>query len=159
LSGEIEEAIAARKAMHALIRRGDFPRLSAEDQKSLSAFSFGNSGWPLRPEVLTQILSWLTDRSDFLSEFSQQAISAGSAVYPVDNSEFEGFGWPCEFDCDGLGVSIAPSGQLEIKAEGRRARICATPDIIQDASYNVDGWHPPLVALRMPRLDVRRLRS
>jgi HK97 family phage major capsid protein len=139
-SREIEDAIAAQRAMRNLIWTGDFRRLSAEDQKSLSAFSFGNSDWMLAPAVSSRVLSCLTDRSDFLSLFLQETISSGSIIYPVDNSEFEGAGWSCEFSCDGPGASLAPIGQLEIKAESLRARICATPDILQDASYNLEGW-------------------
>ena len=54
------------------------------ERKSLSSFSFGNTGWVIPPQISTRILSCLTDRSDVLSMCSQETISAGSIQYPID---------------------------------------------------------------------------
>jgi hypothetical protein len=72
--------------------------------------------------------------------FSQETISAGSIQYPIDNVEMENVGWACEFDCFGPHATIQPSGMLEIKAEELRAVVCATPDLLQDASFNIEQW-------------------
>jgi hypothetical protein len=71
-----------------------------------------------------------------MSMLGQQTISAGS----VHNGELEGAGWACEFDCAGPVAFIQPPGLLEIKAETLRATICSTTDLLQDASFNIEGW-------------------
>jgi HK97 family phage major capsid protein len=82
----------------------------------------------------------LVDPTDVLSLFSQERISAGSIQYPIDNSEMDDVGWACEFACDGPSATIQAPGMLEIKAEELRAVVCATSDLLQDASFNVEGW-------------------
>ena len=54
--GEVNEALLHRKAIKALLRHGDQARLEPAFQKSLSAFSFGFSGWALPPTFLNRVL-------------------------------------------------------------------------------------------------------
>ena len=70
-SDEIESAIIAQKAWRKIIRHGRLERLDHEEQKSLSAFSFGGSASCMSPpEVSSRILSCLTDETDFMSLLS-----------------------------------------------------------------------------------------
>jgi predicted phage gp36 major capsid-like protein len=70
----------------------------------------------------------------------QETISAGSVQFPIDNSELEGAGWACELDCSGPAAMLRPLGLLEVKADEIRGVICSTQDLLQDASFNVEGW-------------------
>lgn len=140
-SEEIEEAITAHKAFKALLHcHGDFTRLDHEFQKSLSAFNFGSSGWAVPPTFSSRVLSCLTDPTDFLSLLPQETISGGSIIYPLDNSEIDGVGWACDGACEGPVASVAPPGQIELKPEPLRCRICATSDLLEDASFSVETW-------------------
>jgi HK97 family phage major capsid protein len=91
-STEIEEATVAQRAWRSILRHGDLQRLDDLERKSLSAFSFGNTGWVIPPEVSTRILSCLSDPDDVLSMFSNETISAGSIIYPIDDSEMQNVG-------------------------------------------------------------------
>jgi hypothetical protein len=42
-------------------------------------------------------------------------------------------------DWNGPAATIQPPGLMEIKAEEKRAAICSTQDLLQDASFNVEG--------------------
>jgi len=86
---EIDEAINAQRAWKALLHHDDIQRLDDIERKSLSAFSFGSTGWVVPPQVSSRILSCLTDPNDVLSMFSQETISAGSIQYPIDNVEMQ----------------------------------------------------------------------
>jgi HK97 family phage major capsid protein len=90
--------------------------------------------------VSARILSCLTDQTDFMSLLGQETISAGSVQFPVDDSELEGADWACEVSCAGPAATIQPPGMLEIKAESLRAVVCATTDLLQDASFNIEAW-------------------
>jgi HK97 family phage major capsid protein len=137
---EIDEAVTAQRAIRAILRHGDFARLDHVEQKSLSSFVFGSSGWVVPPEMSSRILSCLTDETDFMSLLSQQTISSGSVQFPLDNSVLEGAGWACETACAGPPATIQPPGLLEVKAESLRAVVCSTTDLLQDASFNVEQW-------------------
>jgi len=75
---EIDEAITAQQAWRNILRHGDIHRLEDLERKSLSAFSFGKTGWAIPPVVSSRILSCLTDPTDVLSMFSQETISSGA---------------------------------------------------------------------------------
>jgi hypothetical protein len=44
-SSEVEKAMLACLAMKAMLRHGDIARLEVAERKSLTSFSFGNTGW------------------------------------------------------------------------------------------------------------------
>jgi HK97 family phage major capsid protein len=137
---EIDEAITAQRAWHKIIRHGRLERLSHEDQKSSSSFTFGGSGWVIPPELSRRILTCLTDQADFMSLLSRESISGSSIQFPLDNSELIGGGWACEVDCGGPPATIPAPGMIEIKPESLRAPICTPRDLLEDASFNVEGW-------------------
>jgi HK97 family phage major capsid protein len=137
---EIESAIIAQKAWHKIIRHGHLERLDHVEQKSLSAFSFGGAGWVTPPEISSRILSCLVDQTDFMSMLGQETISGSSILFPLDNSELTGANWACETECVGPIATIPPPGMIEIKPESLRAVVCTTRDLVEDASFNLEGW-------------------
>jgi len=135
---EIDEALTLHKAWRSILRHGDINRLDELERKSLSSFNFANAGWVIRPQVSSRILSCLVDPTDVLSMFQQETISADSIQYPIDNVEMQNVGWACELECFGPNATIQSPGMIEIKTEELRAVVCATPDLLQDASFNVE---------------------
>jgi len=135
--------MCATKAIRSLLRHGDLERLPAEERKSLTSFNFGNSGWILPPQMANNVLSCLVDQTNVASLMGQATISAGSIVFPVDNVNFEdSVGWACETECavNQPSPDLSGLGQLEIKAETLRARVCAGSDMLADSSLNVEAW-------------------
>src|SRR5262249_55334086 len=142
-ASEIDEALVCRKAMKALMRYGDPARLDQTFQKSLSAFSFGGSGYLLPPEISNQVLRCIVDPTDITGMVNRVAISSGSIRFPIDNSRMSVGGWACEASCFANNPNADLSeglGQLEIRAESFRFVQCATSDLLQDAAFNVEQW-------------------
>jgi HK97 family phage major capsid protein len=142
-SAEIQEAIDCAHAFKALLRNsGDYRRLDHDEQKSLSAFTFGANQWVLPTEFSNRVLTCLTDMTDFLSLLPVETISGASITFPFDNSELttDSVGWACESACEGAIGSLPPPGQIEIKPETLRCQVCATSDILEDAAFSVEMW-------------------
>jgi HK97 family phage major capsid protein len=140
---EIEEAISCARAFKALLRNsGDYRALDADQQKSLSSFTFGGSQWALPTEFSNRVMSCLEDQTDFLSLLPIETISGSSITFPFDNSELttDSVGWACESACEGPVGSLPPPGQIEIKPETLRCQVCATSDILEDAAFSVEMW-------------------
>lgn len=140
---QIKEAIVANKAINALMNTTDIANLPADYRKALSAFNFGSNGFILAPQMSNRVLSCLLDPSDVVGLMDGVTISGPSIIFPIDNSRLDAAAWACEANCfannpqahltDGL-------GQLEIKPETLRYIVCATRDILEDASMNVESW-------------------
>jgi len=140
-SDEIEVAVVAQRGWRKILRHGRLERLDHTEQKSLSAFSFGGTGWMVPPTLSNRILSCLTDPDDFMSLLSQESISGPSIQFPLNNSELEGANWACEEACGGPVATLPPPGMIEIKPESLRAVVCTTRDLIEDASMAPPDWH------------------
>jgi HK97 family phage major capsid protein len=142
-SSEIDEALAARRAFSHVIRHGDARKLDAYVQKSLSAFSFAQSGMLMPPERQAEVLSCLVYPSDVSGLFGRVAISGPSAQFLIENPRMGLGAWACEASCfannpqpdlaEGLGI-------LEIKPETIRFIACATRDFLEDAAMNAEQW-------------------
>lgn len=142
-STEIDEALTACRGLKQLYRRCDMARLEPQFQKSPSAFSFGgNGGVLLPPQTSSQILRCLVDPTDMAGMVSNVAISSGSIQFPIDNVRTALAGWGCDAACVANNPQPDLSGMemLEIKAEPIRFVLCATPDLLQDAAFNIENW-------------------
>lgn len=142
-SSEIDQALTARRAMKALFRHGDTSRLDALEQKSLSSFSYGNNGFLLAPEMSSQVLSCLVDPTDISGLVNRVAISSGSVRFLIDNVRMRIAGWACDASCFANNPQpdlAAGLGTLEVKAEPLRFVVCATSDLLADASFDVETW-------------------
>jgi HK97 family phage major capsid protein len=141
-SSEIDEALAARKALKSLFRNGE-ARLDHLQKKSLSSFSFGTNAFLLPPEMSTRVLSCLVSPTDVSGLADHVQISAGGVKFLIDNVRMGLGGWACDASCfannpvpdlqDGL-------GELEVKAETIRFVQCVNSDLLADASFNVESW-------------------
>jgi HK97 family phage major capsid protein len=144
-SDEIATALTAKQAFSKLWRHADFGKLDQLEQKALSAFSLGNLGWVLPPETSNRIVSCLTEQTNVGGLVGQVSISSGSLKVPIDNSDagIDDSAWACDSTCfannpnSKLGDGL---GELEIKAEEIRHVVCATSDLIQDASFPIERW-------------------
>lgn len=142
-SGEIDEALAARRAFKQMIRHGDVAKLDNLERKSLSAFSFGNNGFLSPPERSNQVLSCLSEPSDLSGLINRVQISAGSVKFFIDNARMGLGAWACDATCFANNPTPdlqAGLGELEIKAEPIRFVTCATSDLLQDAAFPVESW-------------------
>jgi hypothetical protein len=72
-SAEIDDELLAHRGMKALFRHGEPARLDTAERK---AFSFGNNGFIIAPQMAIRVLSCLVDTTD-LSGLVHK-ISAGS---------------------------------------------------------------------------------
>jgi HK97 family phage major capsid protein len=129
--------------LRALIRHGDQNKLDVHERKSLSAFSFGTNQFLLPPELSNQTLSCLVDPSDLSGLVNRVQISACSIKFLIDNARMGLGGWACEASCFANNPQPdlqAGLGELEIKAEAIRFVACATRDLLEDASFNVEQW-------------------
>jgi HK97 family phage major capsid protein len=138
---EIDEAMLARKAISRLFRHGDERRLDPMERKSLSQFSFGNSGWILPPQISSTVLSCLTDPTDLGALMRNETISGPSLVFPLDNAEMDA-AWACETDCwvNQPAHRLEDVGQIEVKPEPVRAIVCATSSLLADSSFDIQQW-------------------
>jgi HK97 family phage major capsid protein len=141
-SSEIDEALAARKALKSLFRNGE-ARLDHLQKKSLSSFSFGTNAFLLPPEMSSRILSCLVSPTDISGLVDHVQISAGSIKFLIDNVRMGLGAWACQSDC--FSNNPVPDlqsglGELEIKAETIRYVQCVNSDLLADASFNVEQW-------------------
>jgi HK97 family phage major capsid protein len=142
-SGEIDEALAARRAFSHVVRHGSPSKLDAFEQKSLSAFSFAGTGMLLPPERMSEVLSCIVYPSDVSGLMGRVNISGPAAEFLIENPRMGLGAWSCESSCfannpapdlaEGLGV-------LTIKPETIRFVACATRDFLEDASMNAEAW-------------------
>jgi HK97 family phage major capsid protein len=144
-SDEIAGAQTAKKALSKLWRHADFAKLDHVEQKSLSAFSLGNSGWLLPPEQASRAISCIAAPTDVAGIVEQTQISAGSLIVPIDNARagIDESAWSCHASCFANNPNAHLTeglGQLEIKAEELRPVVCVTSDLLQDAAFNVESW-------------------
>src|SRR5215472_15671772 len=126
--------------MKALWRHADMGKLDAAERKSLSAFSMGNTGFLLAPELSSQVLRCLVDPTDLTGLMNRVAIGSGSVKFLIDNSQMEIANWACETNCfhnNPTGGLTDGLGELEIKAETLRYVACATSDLLQDSAFSV----------------------
>lgn len=140
---QITEAAVAIKGMHSLINTTDIANLTPEHRKALSSFNFGSNGFILAPEMSSRILSCLIDKTDVAGIMANMTIAGPSVKFLVDNVLIDSAAWACEASCfannpqahlqDGL-------GELEIKPETLRYILCASRDILEDASVDIEAW-------------------
>lgn len=138
---QIAEAGIAVKAMSALMNTTDISMLPQDYRKALSAFNFGSNGFILQPEMSNRILSCLTDETDVAGLMANMTISGPSVKFLIDNAEIDYAAWACETAC--FANNPQPNlilGELELKPETIRYVICATRDILEDASINIESW-------------------
>jgi len=140
---EIAVAEIAIKAMRALMHTTHIDNLPAEYRKALSAFTFGSQGFILAPELSNEILSCLVDEADITGLMRNITISGPSIKFMVDNEVWDVAAWACESSCfannptQQIGSGL---GELEIKPESLRYIVCATRDLLDDASVNIEQW-------------------
>lgn len=144
---EVDEARLAVKTLRRVLKMSnidtDLARLGDAERKALSSFSFGGNGFILAPEMSSIVLSCLEDITDIPGLMQNMTISGPSVKFLVDDVRLDQAAWACESDCfannpkanltDGL-------GELEIKPETLRYIVCATRDILEDASVNIEQW-------------------
>jgi HK97 family phage major capsid protein len=140
---EIQDALLHRKAIDLLWRNGDPTQLPGELRKSLSAFSFGTNNFILAPEQTNRILSCIIYPTDIGGLFDSITTSSPSVKFLIDNPRMGLGNWACEAGC--FNNSPQPDlaeglGELEIKPESIRMIVCATRDLIEDASINIENW-------------------
>jgi len=98
-STEIQAAMLARRGLKQLFRAGHIDRVDPEFRKSLSSFSFGNSGFMLMPEMSTRVLSCLVDPTDLSGLMDSITISSPSIRFMIDNARMFLAAWACESSC------------------------------------------------------------
>jgi HK97 family phage major capsid protein len=88
-------------------------------------------------------LSCLVDVGDITALMRNISISGPSIKFLVDNELWDVAAWACEASCFAnnptkmIGDGI---GELEIKPESLRYIVCATKELLEDASTNVETW-------------------
>lgn len=141
---EIAQAGVAVKALSALMHSTDIKYLPDEYRASLSAFNFGSNGFIMSPEMSSRVLSCLTDETDITGLMDSMTISGPSVKFLVDNARVDfRAAWACETSCfaNNPQPNLAQGlGELEIKPETLRYIVCATRDLLEDASTNVEAW-------------------
>jgi len=88
----------------------------------------------------------------------QTTISGPAIKWLVDNTELDHAQWACPTDCFSAGYTKSLTeglGELEIRPEPLRYVICATRDLVEDASVDVERWVTDK-APRLPRHCQRR---
>lgn len=140
---DIESAVIASKAMRSLIHSTDIGQLPEDQRKALSAFNVGSSGFILAPEMSSRVLSCLENVSDITGLMSNLTISGPSIRFLVDNVRLEEAAWACETSCFANNPQADLNkglGELELKPETLRFIICATRDLLEDASVDIESW-------------------
>jgi HK97 family phage major capsid protein len=140
---EIDEAEHAVKGLRHMMRCTNMDQLPAVEKSALSAFSFGASGFILQPELSNQILSCIVDPSDVTGLARSVTISGPSIKFMKDDVRLADAAWACDTTCyvnQPPGSLTEGLGEIEIKPEPIRYVVCATRDILEDASFDVESW-------------------
>src|SRR5262249_18360674 len=126
-----------------LMHSTSIDQLPLDQRKALSSFSFGSQGFMLAPEQSSEILSCLVDVTDITGLMRNISISSSSIKFFVDNETFDAAAWACQSNCfansptQQLGSGL---GEIELKPESLRYILCATRELLEDASTNVEAW-------------------
>jgi HK97 family phage major capsid protein len=139
----IEEAMLAVKGMRHLLQTTDINSLPHDERKALTSFSVGASGFILPPEMSSQVLSCLEDKTDVAGLMQNITISGPSVKFLVDNAELDQAAWACDVDCwSASHVNNVAAGlsELEIKPETLRYIVCTSRDLLEDSSVNIEQW-------------------
>jgi len=113
------------------------------ERKALSAFSFGANQFILSPEMSNTVISCVFDETHVTGLMNNVSTSAGSLKFLVDNARMQESAWSCDVNCfaNNPQADLAQGlGEMEIKAETLRHIVCASSDLIQDASFNIESW-------------------
>lgn len=139
---QVAEAMVACKALRNLMHCTDVAHLPDIERKALSSFSLGSNGFILAPEMSSTVLSCLIDQTDVTGLMSNMAISGPSVKFLVDNVLLDIAAWACDTSCfaNNPGTHFSGLGELEIKPETLRYIVCASRDILEDASINIESW-------------------
>lgn len=140
---QIKSAITYRKALNAAMHAADHNTMPVEYRKSLSAFSFGTNAFVLTPQMTNRVIRCIVDPTDLGGLMDSMTTSSPSVRFLIDNARMGLGAWACEASC--FANNPAPDlqeglGELEIKPETIRMVVCATRDLIEDASINVENW-------------------
>jgi HK97 family phage major capsid protein len=140
---DLAEAELACKAMRNLLKVTSLDALSLLERKALSSFALGSSGYLLPPEWSSQILSCLEDQSDITGLLTNIAISGSSLKMFSDGTDLDHAMWACDVDCwSAQRIQDITKGlaEIEIRPEHLRYIVCASRDIIEDASVDMERW-------------------
>ena len=140
---QVTEAQFAIKALHSLMHSTHISNLPHDQQKALSSFNLGASGFILAPEMSATVLSCLVDDTDLSGLMQNLTISGPSVKFMVDNEVWDIAAWACETQCfannptQQIGEGL---GEIEVKPESLRYIVCASRDLLDDASVNIEQW-------------------
>jgi len=140
---QVAEAQMAIRGLRSLMHSTSIEAIPFNERKALSAFSFGSAGFILAPEMSNEILSCLVDITTLAGLVRNISISGPSIKFMVDNELWDIAAWACESSCFAnnptaqIGQGI---GELEIKPESLRYIVCATRELLEDSSTNVEAW-------------------
>jgi HK97 family phage major capsid protein len=140
---QITESIEAIKATRQLLKVVGLDGLPDASRKALSSFAMGSSGFILPPEMSSEVLSCLTDITDITGLMRNMTISGPSIKFLVDDVRLMSAAWACETNCFANNPAadlLTGLGELEIKPETLRYIVCATRDLIEDASIDIENW-------------------
>jgi HK97 family phage major capsid protein len=142
-SSEIQTALLTRRGLKQLFRAGHIDRVDPEFRKSLSSFSFGNSGFMLMPEMSTRVLSCLVDPTDLSGLMDSITISSLSIRFMIGNARMMSAAWSCESNC--FANNPSPDlqeglGEMDLKPESLRFVVCVTRQLLENASINIEDW-------------------
>ena len=139
---QIAEAKLAIRGIKTLMHSTSIDQLPLDQRKALSAFSFGSQGFMLAPEQSTEILSCLVDLPDITALMRNISISSSSIKFFVDNETWDVAAWACESSCFPTIRRSKSAAASARSSSSRRARyiVCATRELLEDASTNVEAW-------------------
>src|SRR5262249_47676166 len=139
----ISEARTAIAGLRSLMHSTSIDQLRYDERKALSSFSFGSQGFILAPEMSNEILSCLTDITTIAGLVKNITIAGPSIKFLIDNENWDVAAWACQTSCfannptQQIGSGI---GELEIKPESLRYIVCATRELLEDSSVNIESW-------------------
>lgn len=140
---EIKTAMIYRKALPAMMATTDHNTLPDEFRKSLTSFAFGSNSFIMAPEISNRVISCIVDPTDLTGLMDSMTISSPSVRFMIDNQRMAVAGWACEASC--FANNPQPDlqeglGEIEIKPETLRYVVCASRDLLEDASINIEQW-------------------
>jgi HK97 family phage major capsid protein len=135
--------VVACKALQTLMHSIDVAQIPELERKALTSFNMGASGFILQPEMSSRILSCLVDITDVAGIMANISISGPSIKFMVDDVRIMQAAWACETSCfanNPPAVLTEGLGEVELKPETLRYIVCASRDILEDASVDVESW-------------------
>lgn len=126
------------KAFNKLVRKGE-DRLSPEEMKTLSTVNDAEGGYLVPEQMESGIIRSAAQVNAVRGLVNVRQISQGNSLEQLRRTAGVTGAWAAEL-ASNPSAETPNLGMLKIEAEEMRVLVKATPNLLEDAAFNVEGW-------------------